>query len=622
MSVYFTEVHGTILAAWQNLIAYYQELIERYVRGLQSIDSSAEAIIDLDYLDTFANSVYPLITENTYLSEDIAGFVSTHSEHLSLSLSARNVLRNAADNTAGDLTQAKTLTNEQYEAMGYMDYGFGVSLDEVAPMLRGISDLSRQNQLGHDRVTFRPGSFRGSRLYNEIGINQNMKDSLAKRYFDASGNLDHFRVGFTIFSGHEHGLSDLELQVLLQTFNSQNTPGNPTGSLDAILKSYGMAYLILLTSQTDDHLNVLGILNDIDLRNHVELLANAGSHAGTVLVDGSNKAMKQLADESAANLMGMVITNLIQGGSISASDEMKLALTQAQLLGFLSEIGLTSPAWDINIENLNGLSNSHITLQGTPYHATSLYCLIGGQFGLDAFTSAVISSLNDLNAAPADNPGFWSTFWDIGSIVVDVVGLIPGADVVGATSAIVNIGSTILGMFSDNNVDLSPQEIGFINQMIAAATAQVSGGGGVAGINVPGGYHLIGTTTAGTTGVINLAGIYSTMGLTFGDVMLALTLGNVNVSQGGLTHILNSVAGGGAANVPSAQELRDRRLQIISFTQQRGDERSDFMYELNRIFRINRVRINSTFGTNFTQDTDVLSLPINILEYLLGMKGL
>jgi len=53
MGAYLTEVHGTILTAWQNCFAYYRNITEKYVRDLNGVDESQDAIINIDYQEDF-----------------------------------------------------------------------------------------------------------------------------------------------------------------------------------------------------------------------------------------------------------------------------------------------------------------------------------------------------------------------------------------------------------------------------------------------------------------------------------------------------------------------------------------------------------------------------------------
>jgi len=318
MRAYFSEVQLPILTAWQNTFAYYRSTLERYIQSLRRIDEDPNAIIQIEYLEEFNESATRMIHAFDSTDVGVGAFFREYSEFM--------IVTRRPDGSAitRALHQSRIEARMQAQEMGQMDYDYRNAMENVESMLKAITDAATSNRIGSaGQVMFQPGSFRGTPLYDKLTNIDDMVNSMAGRFFNQDGSLDHFKVGHTIYAGHDHGLSDLEVQVLMHIFNNPNT------SLDDILQSYGMAYLILLTSQTDDNLNMLGILNEIDLRNHVEMLANAGDYAGSLMIDGDSKALQQLADAAATLLMEEAIAKITQGAPFVASDELNHLLTQA-----------------------------------------------------------------------------------------------------------------------------------------------------------------------------------------------------------------------------------------------------------------------------------------------------
>ena len=591
MAAYLTEVHGTILGAWQNVIAYYQDLLERYVRGLGEIDGSMDAVIDLDYLSDFADGLYPLINEYGLLDGEISDFMRNHSEALSIGRLSTPRITNASIDIAEDLTSARKQTDEQREAMGYFDHSFGPSLDDVERMLNGISALSQQNLLGTNSVTFVPGSFRGSPLYEQISVNQSMRDNMTKRYFDAEGNLDHFRVGFTLFEGHDHGLSDLEVQVLLQTFNNSNN------SLNDILESYGMAYLIRFASQSasSPQSNGITVSPDEDFRRFVDSVLRAGGMMnGTPPFTSNNAALQQLANASFANFFNEYMGLRNQGGGIPDAAQSNLSdmLSQAQLLAFLNSVGLNAPSFAFDISNLGGADGGHLLFYGNEFHASGINSFTGNGYAGEVLARL----LREGQSTASGSSGIWATLGTLGSIGLTVAGYIKGlgpiGKILGGASSAASVSSKINSLLSDNNVNLTQEERSLLNQLIALSVFEL--GGGVATMQTPNGYVILGDTFARPGAAINVAGLYHVHGITLGDALGTLQ--------------------GGIANNPE-------RDTIINFVGG-NDAHGDFSGRLDDVLDDNRDRLIRLFGTTHPSIASIRradQLPAEVLAYVIAL---
>jgi len=592
MGAYLTEVHGAILGAWQNVMAYYQELIERYIRDLQAIDPNTDAIIDLDYLDNYADAVYPVVNEYYNLSEDISHFVKTLRELPTMFFSSEAL--NTPGHIADDLSQTRNPTEDQRFAMGNLDYNFQDSLADVMRMLSGIQQVSQQNLLGNNSIIFRPGSFRSGPFYQQIGISQNMKDNMAKRYFDANGNLDHFRVGFTIFTGHEHGLSDLELQVLLQTFNNQ------PDSVDAILKSYEMAYFIAIASRDHALLNGFGLtasIND-DFKSFLIEASTSGGFVRTLYSDTDNKVLHQLANAFTNSLMSEAERILMNAGmqTTDERDNLMVLLQNAQFATFLSEIGLSASASDFDLSNFGGQNGGHITFKGQNFQASGVYSLLGHRYGSEGILANIANlqaELDEMRNNLNNSTNLQNALSLLASMGITASGYIPhvGSFISIPISSNKYI-NTIINMLSSGGVDLTPQEREILERMLALGVFDV--GGGIASIQTPNGYRVVGTTLTRPDAVINLAGIYHTFGISPEAALVIFR----------------------DPNAP-----RDLREKLESFTGGSNEAHEEFVYKLTTAFRDNLDRINTRFRLSLTENTALTSLSSEVLEYVLSLVG-
>jgi len=581
MSAYLTEVHGTILTAWQNCLAYYRNVTEKYVRDLRSVDEAQDAIIELDYLEDFAHNSVAVVQSFNELEGEVATFFSTYAEFLN------GLFQPQAEPVASHLANAQKLAKEQAWAMGKQDYHYTYAMENINNILTAIKATMTTFTIGTGSINYSPGDFPGTEFYQLMQITDDMVDRLSDRFFHGD-SLDHFAMGNVIAMGHEYGMSDLELRVLL------NLLGRDSVTLQDIVEAYGMAYAIALVNQNPGRFHLYSATTGGDLRSFVESLTDDALLFQMQLENTDSVALQQLADALAGQVMEEV-TRLNSGGrpiQHTDIDNLQSILQQAQLLAFLNDIGLVAPASAFNLDNFGGRPGGHIIYRGNQYIVSGVFGLVGGSYTDDRVRNILDLLQSDLDRAIAESGLSFTDFWGlIGYAVINAPGYIPGVGKyysLAVTSY--NITSYIVQIINNAGIDLGPQQQAIIDQMVALSTSNL--GGGLATVQLPGGgYHIIDTTLATPEALINIA-ILENQGISLDQALMML-------------------------REPTGSESLDR---VINYLASSSPERNAFTAPLRNLLSANIDDINREFGLNLADNTPLEDLPLNVLEYLIALS--
>jgi len=395
------------------------------------------------------------------------------------------------------------------------------------------------------------------------------------------GEMDTFAVGNIIAMGHETGLSELELQVLLNLFALDGV------GLDGIVDAYGMAFTIMRINLDIEQQNMREIHTDADLRNLIESRTDFAFLFEAQLVNPDSVALQQIANALGAQLMSEV-NRMLMGESVDFGN-LETLLLQTQLVTFLSEVGLVAPASAFNLDNFNSSGSGSIGFMGNPYYVSGLNAITGTAYLSDATEAELYAAWNRLLQ---ENPSLWGT---VGSIVIKLVpyiSYVPGVSTtVGAAGTAVGAVSTVSSIVSilSGNSNLSAAEAEHLARMYALAAYRL--GAGIATVNVPNGYVVVGTVPSPNT-VINLAGL-DARGFTPERVLELLLNGDRGCTD---------------------------RQQVINFAQGgRRSIRSDLELDMARAFYNNHEHIIEHLGLDLPRYTPLNDLPADVLEYLLSL---
>jgi len=490
MGAYFTEVHGAILDAWQDCIAYYCMVLNKYNRELLEVDSNPHAVIDESYVDEFAYGLYNFRSNFLDTDDSVRSFNSNFSHILESALTevttaAGSAIEQMIEQTAKDAAA-------QLERMGQLDYRFyNEAYAEVERLLGEIKAASERNLLLKSCGTFyTAGYFSNEGFADKLSLSDGAIDRMVESFFigycPVNGvNAHALNTIANMIQRHPNDLSNLELQVLLRLM------GDTRFTYDNMSDAFINALMRRPTNVTD--------------------------------------TMARLAGDFSMIFFELFDNHVLGEPGHLCEDALAAQLRRSQVLTFLSALSARDVPFSIDFTNFdqpNGTigfndSPNSIFSSYTQKRVSTLDCLLMGTYLATNFRQTAKLTETEIRTGVED---LWRTHgitlvWKGAGYIPYVGKIFSGAD--GAMS----LGRAV-NELNDRGIVLSNAQIAFIESMNSYAAGRL--GGGVASVETPHGYRQVGMTLTSQKAMVNLAGLQSMHSLSQDDVMQALIEGPSN----------------------------------------------------------------------------------------------
>ena len=460
MGAYFTEVHGAILDAWKDCIAYYRMVLDRFNRELLEVDSNQFAIIEDDYLYNFAVGIQGFRSRIMDTDIETQRFFSRYNFHLESGRYSGETLSQTAGETAYE-------TNCQIERMGELDYRFASeAYAEVERMLDNIEFICSNSVLVRNCGTFYTSGF-----FESLGAH-----NLLKLSDDAVARMVE---GF--FVGHcaENGINNHSILSL-----SQLLARNPN-----TLSNAERQVLLLLMADTR-----------VTYYNMAEAFAYASLRRPTRVDD----TMSWLNDEFSAKFFGLFEDNRFERSGHLSESELAELLRRAQLITFLNALTPRDMPFRFNFDNFTDERDPTIGFNGTNYRVSDMGALIAGNY---LNTNWRRDADDELTAAQIE--AGLRNLWDTHGLklIWTAVGYVPHPFVKAVhkgVSTTLTLGAVISDL-AERGIILSNADITFMHRMNTYATTKMRGG--VASVQTPNGYRTVGTTLITPDAMVIVAGL-------------------------------------------------------------------------------------------------------------------
>ena len=515
MGAYLTEVHGSVLEAWQSVLIYYMAVLTRFSNELSQVDPNDNTIIDMAYLCDFSESIRPL--ERRYEETSYA---------------SRNLIQRFFDlftNSAPDpnslieyMTQCDRITVEQMNRMRELDESYRNAFDEVNRLLSEIEDVCGTNLLhvNGTTVVYNSGLFLNHR--NALVISEEAVLRMVDSFFDGD-DVDIMAVAH-LFDRLVRGGSEFEYQVLLAIHMDTRL------SLEEILDLY--------TFIGEFHI-LLGY-------------------------ESARQELAQRIGEDASERFMAEFENSLRGRSDMAQIELEYMLLRVQLINFVG--GVDQVQWSILHSACLYDFRRHDVLLNDPNREEGDSLLPRIRFGGETFYGSSFPSLlglgdecfiRDLAEGSArDNAEIDSPNWLLSFISLGLMagGYIPRVSAMTGYTVIKTVmnGRTVYYIIDNATGQqrrMTAAEYQLARELEAIGISRIGGAGAV--MQTPNGIQVIGTTVDTNTARINFAGLEYLHGISRADAIQGRIIGDPVV----VNYLLSTVEGGARYKFEDA--LRD-----------------------------------------------------------------
>jgi len=470
MGAYFTEVHGAILYAWQDCIAYYRMVLDKYNRELLDVDPNTMAVIEEIYVDEFASGL--LNFKNSLLDTDDStnAFYSAFGDHLMSPRPATTTLIDTAERMISDAVA-------QMDRMGQLDFRFYSSAyAEVERILDVIKKACATGLLCADSGTiYTSGLFNTEGFADGLRLSEGAIDRMVEGFFigycsENGINSNAINSVADLIARPPNGLTDFELQVLLR-----------------LMEDTRMTYY-----------NIIEVYYRASFSPQMGM--NAEINLGRLSEKFSNRFFG-LYDDFAFGRPGHL-----------GEDALAEQLRRAQLLTFVVGVGRAVDPRSYDFSQF-AQPDGVIILNGESWRVSTLRCLIDGIYLETSHRQTAELTLAEIE--------MFNSLWETHgiSLVWKGAGFIPvigkGVSAVDGFMSLRDAMETL----RQRGVVLSNAEIAFIESMNTYSVRRF--GGSVASVNTPNGYRQVGTTLARPRAQLNVAGLQA-QGISLEEAMAAL----------------------------------------------------------------------------------------------------
>ena len=461
LKTYLTEVHVSVLSAWEDCLTLFNSVLEEYINELPTIDGSPKALIDTEYLPGFINRVIVMKEIIGEHDNRTFTFCSNYREFLK---SPTPSIKTVIDS----LASAQLTANDQAMGMTNLDSRYSSAYSEVENLLDAIETTSSTRFLTDSDNNYKAGYLEKCGLLSKLTLSDAAIDLIYMRFLNPDGSID-FSVFQKMLEEGDGNLSNSEMRALVRLFSNKNL--------------------------TYDDIYDICFYGDRYLPGEEDVLLSLG-------MDLSDIAMQDAED-------------LLWKGSYTDADLAQLndKLRRAQELTFLSAIGGIH-GFDpgilsgIDLSGLDRINNGEIIYGGVTYPMSNVDELLGLIDRGYEENSEKMTYNNKTAAARPDNYIF-GLLTEALSGVPYVGSVLDGFDIARNMIGLLSIS----GQISDANRELAMSSLDSETRDIGGTTAYV---------NTPIGYYSIGSTLATDKAMINIAGLERDKGLSFNEALAIL----------------------------------------------------------------------------------------------------